>query len=89
MIRSWHRKRLVGYIATGEPTKLRRWCRAPGCSRTWDWDRGGFPCTEPAAWRVWDEQGKAMLLCEAHALAAHEGLERARLHRMEEKDQPR
>jgi hypothetical protein len=52
----------------------RSWCKTPGCRREWDWDRGGLPCTEPAAFRVVDAQGKEMLLCAGHTIAAREQL---------------
>jgi hypothetical protein len=54
-------------------------CRTPGCSRSWDWDRGGLPCTELAAWRVVDTGDKEILLCAGHALDARQRLEGAQL----------
>lgn len=32
----------------------RTWCRDASCQRTWDYDRSGLPCTEPAHWTVTD-----------------------------------
>lgn len=57
----------------------RSWCRVPGCGRAWGWDRGGLPCTEPAVWRMCDQKGGEMRLCEGHAIAAREQVEGARL----------
>jgi hypothetical protein len=57
----------------------RSWCRVPGCGRSWGWDRGGLPCTEAAAWRLLDQKGGEMILCEGHAIAARAQLEGGRL----------
>jgi hypothetical protein len=48
------------------------WCRHPGCGRSWDWDRLGMPCTEPAAVRVLDALGGGGPMCHGHAMAARE-----------------
>lgn len=61
----------------------RSWCTAAGCGRSWDWDRGGLPCTEPAAFRVLDAGGREMLLCAGHAIAAREQVEGGRVEPIE------
>jgi hypothetical protein len=66
----------------------RSWCNASGCGRSWDWDRGGLPCLDPAAWRLWDLSGKEMLVCAGHALAARKQLVGARLEPLGEGWQP-
>jgi hypothetical protein len=49
----------------------RKWCRNTACRRSWDYDHMGLQCTEPAQWRVTDQQGVTTLaLCDGHALAA-------------------
>ncbi|SRR5712691_6458839 len=53
------------------------------CGRSWDWDRLGLPCTEPAAFRVQDREGKDMLLCAGHAIAAREQMEGATVQPIE------
>jgi hypothetical protein len=56
----------------------RSWCRTAGCGRSWDWDRGGLPCTEPAAFRVrgrGDDPGRWGPVCPGHTLAALDQLE--------------
>jgi hypothetical protein len=57
----------------------RSWCRRPGCRRRWDYDRGGLPCTEPAAYRVRDNAGGESQLCTGHANDACQRLTGARL----------
>jgi hypothetical protein len=61
----------------------RSWCRAAGCGRSWSWDRGGLPCTEPADFPVRDAQGKEMLLCPGHTLAARQQLVGAKVEAIE------
>ncbi len=56
-------------------------CRV--CGRSWDWDRLGLPCTEPEAFRVQDREGKDMLLCARHAIAAREQMEGATVQPIE------
>ncbi len=53
----------------------RSWCREPGCGRTWNYDRGGTPCSEPVTHRVTDATGSSMLTCRGHALGAEKQLE--------------
>jgi len=53
------------------------------CGRSWDWDRLGLPCTEPAAFRVQDREDKDMLLCAGHAIAAREQMEGATVQPIE------
>jgi hypothetical protein len=56
----------------------RAWCSTPECGRSWDWDHGGRPCTEPAAFRVRGrdyDPGRWGLVCPGHALAALDQLE--------------
>ncbi|WP_395110734.1 hypothetical protein [Actinomadura sp. SCN-SB] len=48
----------------------RSWCRAMGCDRRWDYDRGDIPCPEPVRWRVTDAAGGDGLMCDGHALDA-------------------
>ena len=43
----------------------------------------GLPCTEPAAFRVQDREGKGMLLCAGHAIAAGEQMEGATVQPIE------
>jgi hypothetical protein len=50
------------------------WCRALGCDRQWDYDRGDIPCPEPVRWRVTDQQGQGGLMCNGHALNARTAL---------------
>lgn len=59
--------------ATLTSTRGSSTCRV--CGRSWDGDRLGLlglPCTEPVAFRVQDREGKDMLLCAGHAIAARE-----------------
>lgn len=60
------------------------WCRYGGCVGTWDWDRVGLPCTEPARWKVTDRQGGESVMCHGHALDARRCLEGARVELREE-----
>jgi hypothetical protein len=46
----------------------RTWCVYPGCGRQWDYDRGGLPCTETAAWTVTDKEGGSGAVCAGHAV---------------------
>jgi len=50
------------------------WCRHLGCDRTWDYDRGGLPCTEPARWMVTDQHGAGGVMCTGHGKDARERL---------------
>jgi hypothetical protein len=54
-------------------------CRTPGCGRAWDWNLGGLPCLEPAAFTVLDRDGKAMDLCAGHTIDAGKRLVGARV----------
>ncbi len=56
----------------------RTWCRDASCSRTWDYDRGSLPCTEPARWTVTDQDGGTAMMCDGHTLAARVSLDGAR-----------
>ena len=67
--------------ATLTSTRGSSTCRV--CGRSWDWDRFGLPCTEPAAFRVQDREGKDMLLCAGHAIAAREQMEGATVQPIE------
>jgi hypothetical protein len=60
------------------------WCRAPGCDRTWNYDRVGRPCIEPARWAVADRHGTRLVMCDGHALDASQRLEGARVELREE-----
>jgi hypothetical protein len=60
------------------------WCRAPECGRTWDYDRVGLPCIEPARWAVTDMNGAHLVMCDGHALDASNRLEGARVELREE-----
>jgi hypothetical protein len=56
----------------------RSWCREARCGRSWEWDRGGLHCTEPAAFRVrglGDEPERWGPVCPGHTLAALDQLE--------------
>jgi len=55
----------------------RSWCRVPRCGRTWDYDRGGLPCAEPASWLVADRHGGSGEMCDGHAADARERLDGA------------
>jgi hypothetical protein len=50
----------------------RSWCRQPGCGRTWAYDRGGSPCTEPVTHVLTDAEGGRLRMCAGHALDAGE-----------------
>jgi hypothetical protein len=60
------------------------WCRVPECGRTWDYDRVGLPCIEPARWAVTDMNGARLVMCDGHALDASKRLEGARVELREE-----
>ena len=51
----------------------------PGAGRSWDWDRVGLPCTEPARSKVTDRQGGESVMCDGHLLHAPRCLEGARV----------
>lgn len=56
----------------------RSWCTHPGCGRTWEYDRDGQPCTEPAAYEVrgvGDDPDGWGLLCAGHTRTAREQVE--------------
>lgn len=57
----------------------RSWCRTAGCGRAWDYDRDGLPCTEPARWRVTDQDGDSGPMCDGHATDARRRLDGARI----------
>jgi hypothetical protein len=40
----------------------RAWCTTPGCDRSWGYDRGGLPCSEPASHTISDVEGGRTLL---------------------------
>lgn len=50
------------------------WCRTRGCGQTWNYDRGGLPCTEPAAYEVRDANGGGGPMCAGHTLSARSQL---------------
>lgn len=54
-------------------------CTAPGCGRSWAWDRNGLPCDQEPAFRVLDADGWKGVLCAGHAIAARRQLHNARL----------
>ena len=60
------------------------WCMIPECVRTWNYDRVGLPCIEPARWMVTDRQGMRSAVCDGHALDASKCLEGARVELREE-----
>lgn len=60
------------------------WCRVICCGRTWNYDRAGLPCIEPARWRVTDQHGDSSVMCGGHALDARKRLEGARVEVREE-----
>ena len=60
------------------------WCRDMACGRTWDYDRGGLPCIEPARWTVTDKHGDALAMCDGHALDVGKRLQGARVELREE-----
>lgn len=43
------------------------WCTAANCGRSWGYDRGGLPCTEPAAFDVRDLDDRGGPMCAGHA----------------------
>ena len=56
----------------------RSWCVHPGCGRTWDYDRDGQACTEPAAFEVrgiGDTPDGWGRLCAGHTLTARESID--------------
>lgn len=66
-----------------------RWsCTAAGCGRSWGYDRGGLPCTEPAVSQVTDAEGGTMLLCAGHTLDARARLVDATVRALPVPDQP-
>jgi hypothetical protein len=60
------------------------WCRVAVCGRTWDYDRVGLPCIEPARWKLTDQHGACAMMCDGHALDARKRLEGARVELREE-----
>jgi hypothetical protein len=60
------------------------WCRAAGCRRTWNYDRVGLHCIEPARWQVTDQLGTSTVMCNGHALDARARLKGARVELREE-----
>ena len=47
------------------------WCTTPGCWNTWDHDRLGMPCTEPATMEAkGDEETIWGRVCVGHAITA-------------------
>ncbi len=73
--------------ATLTSTGGRCWCRAPGCGRSWDWDRLGLPCDEPPAFRVIDAHGGQVLLCSGHAIAAREQIVGGRVELLQDREE--
>jgi hypothetical protein len=63
---------------------LKTWCREPECGRTWNYDRVGLPCIEPARWAVTDRYDARSVMCDGHALDARKRLEGARVVLREE-----
>jgi hypothetical protein len=55
------------------------WCRNAGCRQSWDYDRGGLPCTDPARWHITDRHAGTILVCDGHAVAARTSLDGARV----------
>lgn len=66
----------------------RTWCAAGGCGRSWSYDRGGLPCTEPASSLVTDAEGGTTTLCAGHTLDARTRLIGATVHALSTPDQP-
>ncbi|MBD0670064.1 hypothetical protein [Streptomyces sp. CBMA156] len=62
----------------------RTWCR--NCPRTWDYDRLGAACIDPAQYQFRGRVGVAILLCGAHARDAAERLDGAELTRITHPD---
>jgi hypothetical protein len=60
------------------------WCKAAECGRTWNYDRVGLPCIEPARWKVTDKYGAVSVMCDGHAFEAHKCLDGARVELREE-----
>lgn len=50
------------------------WCTAAGCGRSWNYDRGGLPCAEPAVSPVTDASGGTTRLCAGHTFDARNRL---------------
>ncbi|MEV6179971.1 hypothetical protein [Streptomyces sp. NPDC052015] len=44
----------------------RAWCTDPTCGRSWDYDRLGNACAEPATHTVTDAEGGTMRTCDGH-----------------------
>lgn len=61
------------------------WCGR--CRRSWDYDRVGFPCEEPAAFVLRDHPGHQIRLCTAHTVDARAHLEAPQLYPIIEEDQ--
>ncbi|MEU4675090.1 hypothetical protein AB0F91_45920 [Amycolatopsis sp. NPDC023774] len=45
-------------------------CIAPGCGRSWNYDRLEVPCGEPIAATVTDADGETRSYCRGHARGA-------------------
>jgi hypothetical protein len=57
-------------------------CRA--CGKSWDYDRVGTPCEEPARWILGDARGDSRRVCDGHARDARARLDGARLAPIED-----
>jgi hypothetical protein len=55
------------------------WCRAMFCRRTWDHDRAGLPCAEPARWALRDQLGGVAVMCDGHARDAAASIDGAKV----------
>jgi hypothetical protein len=53
----------------------RSWCNTVECGRKWDYDRGGLPCDEPAAFAVAGPGGgDSSRLCAGHTASLRQGI---------------
>lgn len=52
------------------------------CGRSWDYDRAGMPCEEPARWLLTDVEGATRRVCDGHGRDALARLVGARLTRL-------
>ncbi|MGW1807194.1 hypothetical protein [Streptomyces sp. NPDC002078] len=55
----------------------RTWCTDPTCTRSWDYDRLGNACGEPATHTITDAEGETIRACDGHAKDAANRLDGA------------
>jgi len=65
--------------ATLSTSAGRSWCTAPGCGRTWGYDRLSTPCPDRVTHEVTDLAGATTRMCGAHARDAAQTIDGARV----------